>query len=129
MAGTSPAMTERLAGLSRRNFWIVDLLQRRKHAVCMSGGWVYMMTNSPNGTLYTGVTSNLSRRVWEHREGLIEGFTRRYGLKRLVYTERYEDIRDAIQREKNVKHWPRRWKVRLILDHNPEWEDLYDTLA
>ena len=95
----------------------------------MSGGWVYMMTNSPNGTLYTGVTRNLSRRGWEHREGLIEGFTRRYGLKRLVYTERYEDIRDAIQREKNVKHWPRRWKVRLILDHNPEWEDLYDTLA
>jgi putative endonuclease len=63
----------------------------------MRGGWLYMMTNQPNGTLYTSVTSNISRRAWEHREGLIDGFTKRYGLKQLVYMERYEDIRDAIQ--------------------------------
>jgi putative endonuclease len=95
----------------------------------MRGGWLYMMTNRPNGTLYTGVTSNISRRAWEHREGLIEGFTKRYGLKRLIYMERYEDIRDAIQREKTIKHYPRAWKVRLILEMNPEWNDLYDTLG
>ncbi|MEA2858247.1 MAG: putative endonuclease [Methylobacteriaceae bacterium] len=72
----------------------------------MRGGWLYMMTNRPNGTLYTGVTSNISRRAWEHREGLVDGFTKRYGLKRLVYMERYEDIRDAIQREKNDQALP-----------------------
>jgi putative endonuclease len=95
----------------------------------MQGGWVYIMTNRPNGTLYVGVTSDLARRVWEHREGAIEGFTKRYSLKRLVYVERHEDIRLAIQRESNMKHWPRTWKVRLILAENPSWDDLYDQLA
>jgi putative endonuclease len=95
----------------------------------MHGGWVYIMTNRPNGTLYVGVTSHLARRVWEHREGVAEGFTKRYGLKRLVYAESHDDIVTAIQREKNIKHWPRAWKVRLILDTNPEWTDLYDRLA
>jgi putative endonuclease len=99
------------------------------HPPGMRGGWVYIMTNRPNGTLYTGVTSDLSRRVFEHREGLLDGFTKRYGLKRLVYCERYDDIRDAIQREKNIKHWPPAWKVRLILGMNPEWRDLYGELA
>jgi putative endonuclease len=94
----------------------------------MKPGWVYFLSNRPNGTLYVGVTANLSRRVWEHREGLIRGFTKRYGLTRLVYYEPYDDIRLAIQRERNIKHWPRSWKVRLILDLNPEWADLYDTL-
>jgi putative endonuclease len=87
------------------------------------------MTNQPNGTLYVGVTSDLARRAWEHREGVLEGFTKRYGLKRLVYVERYDDIRLAIQREKLMKHWPRAWKVRLILAENPAWDDLYDRLA
>ncbi len=73
------------------------------------------MTNRPNGTLYTGVTSDIARRAWEHREGLVKGFTRRYGLKRLVYMEFYEDIRDAIQREKTMKHYSRAWKVALDL--------------
>ena len=87
------------------------------------------MTNRPNGTLYIGVTSDLARRVWEHREGIVEGFTKRYGLKRLVYAERHDDIRLAIQREKNLKHWPRAWKVRLVLAENPNWDDLYSQLA
>lgn len=95
----------------------------------MQGGWAYIVTNRPNGTLYVGVTSNLARRAWEHREGVAEGFTKRYGLKRLVYVERYEDILSAIQREKNLKHWSRTWKVRLILAQNPAWDDLYDQLA
>jgi len=98
-------------------------------AASMRGGWIYIMTNRPNGTLYTGVTSDISRRVYEQREGLIKGFTKRYGLNRLGYTERYEDIRQAIQRESNMKHWSRAWKVRLILDANPDWRDLYDDLA
>jgi putative endonuclease len=94
----------------------------------MHGGWVYILTNRPNGTLYIGVTSNLIQRIWQHREGVVPGFTKRYGLKRLVYFEAYDDIQTAIQREKNMKHWPRTWKVRLILTSNPEWRDLYETL-
>ncbi len=95
----------------------------------MQGGWVYVMTNLPNGTLYVGVTSDLARRVWEYRQGVADGFTKRYGLKRLVFVERHEDIRAAIQREKNIKHWSRAWKVRLILAANPDWSDLYDQIA
>lgn len=95
----------------------------------MPGGWVYIMTNRPNGTLYVGVTSDIAKRAWEHREGVAEGFTRKYGLKRLVYAEPFVDITDAIQREKTIKHWPRAWRVNLILERNPDWDDLYDSLV
>lgn len=95
----------------------------------MTTGWVYIVTNRPNGTLYVGVTSDIRRRAWEHREGVIEGFTKRHGLKRLVYFEPFDRIVDAIQREKNLKHWPRAWKVALILKTNPNWTDLFETLA
>jgi putative endonuclease len=95
----------------------------------MQGGWVYIMTNRPDGTLYIGVTSDLARRVWEYRNDLLEGFTKRYGLKRLVYCERHEDIRSAILREKTLKTWRRAGKVRLIVANNPNWDDLYDRLA
>jgi putative endonuclease len=78
----------------------------------MKGGWAYFMTNRRNGVLYVGVTGNLPRRAYEHREGLVDGFTKHHGLTRLVYSERYDDIRSAIQREKTIKHWPRAWKVR-----------------
>ena len=71
----------------------------------MRGGWVYILTNQPNGTLYVGVTSNLVQRIWQHREGVVAGFTKQYGLKCLVYFEAFDDIRLAIQREKNMKHW------------------------
>ena len=94
----------------------------------MKGGWVYIMTNRPNGTLYLGVTSDLPRRAFEHREGLVEGFTKRYGLKLLVFAERHEEIGAAIQREKTMKHCPRAWKIRLILAHNPNWKDLYEQI-
>jgi putative endonuclease len=86
------------------------------------------MTNRPNGTLYVGVTTDLARRVWEHREGHVAGFTRTYGLKRLVYFEEHETVLGAIQREKNMKHWSRAWKVQLILQGNPGWADLYGTI-
>ena len=95
----------------------------------MSGGWVYIMTNRPNGTLYVGCTTDLARRVWEHREGVAEGFTKRYGLKRLVYAEWHDNILVAKQRELNIKHWSRAWKVRLILKNNLSWDDLYDSIA
>jgi putative endonuclease len=83
----------------------------------------------PNGILYIGVTNDVARRAWEHREGLVDGFTKRYGLKLLVYAERYDDIRDAIQREKTMKRWARAWKVRLIHTENPNWDDLYERVA
>jgi putative endonuclease len=92
------------------------------------GGWVYIMINRPDGTLYTGATSDLRRRAFEHRSGAIAGFTKRYSLKRLVYCEFHEGIEAAIQREKAVKHWTRARKVRLILAANPTWRDLYDEL-
>jgi len=90
----------------------------------MAGGWIYFMTNRRDGTLYVGVTSKLPKRAYEHREGLVDGFTKQHGLKRLVYYEHHDDIRTAIQREKTIKHWPRAWKVRLIHAMNPNWDDL-----
>ena len=78
----------------------------------MAGGWVYIMTNRPNGTLYVGVTSDLAHRIFEHRTGVADGFTRRYGLRRLVYVERHAGILAAIQREKNINDWRGAGKVR-----------------
>jgi putative endonuclease len=100
------------------------------HDNCMTnGGYVYILTNRPNGVLYVGVTNDLVRRVFEHRSGFIDGFTRRHGLKCLVYFERFDGIQAAIQREHNIKHWPRAWKIRKIMTHNPDWHDLYETLV
>ncbi len=79
----------------------------------MRGGWVYILTNKQNGVLYTRVARDLARRVWQHREGLGSVFARRYGLNRLVWCEHHDTIVGAIQRERNLKHWPRAWKVRL----------------
>ena len=90
--------------------------------------FVYIMTNKPHGTLYIGVTNNLIRRVYEHREVLLEGFTKKYHLKRLVYYEGTDNILSAIQREKNLKHWVRGWKISLIEKMNPEWRDLYEDI-
>ena len=94
----------------------------------MRGGFVYILTNRRNGVLYVGVTNDLVRRIFEHREGVVEGFSKTHGLKLLVYHEQYDDIRLAIQREKTMKHWSRAWKVRLINEFNREWHDLYPTL-
>ena len=94
----------------------------------MKGGWVYIVTNRPNGTLYVGVTTDIRRRISEHKAGLVDGFTRRYGLHRLVYVEEHPTILEAIQREKNIKRWVRAWKGRLIGRDNPEWADLIDGL-
>jgi putative endonuclease len=91
--------------------------------------YVYMMSNKRYGTLYVGVTGDLPRRVWEHREGRLPGFTKRYGLTMLVYCEAHDSISAAIQREHNIKHWPRRWKTELVDAMNPEWRDLYGDLV
>jgi putative endonuclease len=90
--------------------------------------WVYMMTNRRNGTLYIGVTTDLARRAVQHRAGQIEGFTKRYGLKMLVYAEPHPSLPEAIWREKALKAWQRDWKLRLIESQNPEWADLFETL-
>jgi putative endonuclease len=99
------------------------------HHAPMAGGYVYILASKPNGVLYVGVTSDLIRRIYEHRNGLIDGFTKKYSVKRLVYFERYDTIEAAIQREHNMKHWPRKWKVRLILVGNSEWNDFYDSIV
>ncbi len=90
----------------------------------MKHGYVYILTNEPHGTLYIGVTSDLLRRMVEHKQGLIGGFTKKYGLKHLVYFETYPAIQDAIAREKQLKNWHRDWKINHINTHNPEWLDL-----
>ncbi len=94
----------------------------------MTGGWIYIMTNRPNGTLYVGVTNDIVRRAYEHRTHIGSQFTARYGLVRLVYFEWHDEIPAAIQRETNIKGWPRAWKTRLIGRMNPGWRDLYDDL-
>ncbi|PKP68061.1 MAG: excinuclease ABC subunit C [Alphaproteobacteria bacterium HGW-Alphaproteobacteria-5] len=94
----------------------------------MKGGWVYIVTNKRDGTLYVGVTSDIRRRASEHHAGTYPGFSKHYGLKRLVFMERHEEIESAIARETRIKKWPRAWKVRLIHEFNPDWDDLYETL-
>ena len=89
---------------------------------------VYILASRMNGTLYIGVTSDLVRRVWEHKNDLVEGFTQRYGVHRLVWYELHETMEVAILQEKRLKEWCRAWKLRLIQRINPEWEDLYDRL-
>ncbi|WP_340647470.1 GIY-YIG nuclease family protein [Phenylobacterium sp.] len=90
---------------------------------------VYIMTDGMRGTLYTGVTNKLTRRIYEHREGIYPGFTKTYGLKRLVWYEPFELMTNAIQREKSLKRWPRDWKINLIERENPHWDDLHAGLA
>jgi putative endonuclease len=90
--------------------------------------YVYSLASKPNGTLYIGVTNSIARRVWQHKQGLVEGFTKKYGVDRLVYCEAFARPQDAIQREKRLKKWNRAWKIQLIESTNPEWKDLYETV-
>ena len=94
----------------------------------MKNYYVYMLTNKPRGTLYIGVTNNLARRVYEHKNELFPGFTKKYGLKMLVYVQQYEDIEAAISLEKRLKGWHRQWKINLIEQQNPGWFDLSEKL-
>jgi len=90
---------------------------------------VYILTNKKNGTLYTGVSSNLIKRVFEHKEGVVNGFSKRYGCKTLVFYEVSDSIISAIEREKQIKGWLRSKKIELIESMNPEWSDLYDSIC
>ena len=90
---------------------------------------VYILASRRNGTLYVGVTSDIARRAWEHRSDAVDGFTRRYGVHQLVFTEFHGTIAAAILREKQIKKWRRVWKIELIQEQNPCWRDLYDDIA
>jgi len=89
---------------------------------------VYILASKRNGTLYIGVTSNLMKRIWEHKESVVDGFTKTHAVKMLVYYERHEDVKSTIHREKRLKEWKRSWKVALIEKNNPQWKDLYKEL-
>ncbi len=91
--------------------------------------YVYILASKKSGTLYIGVTNDLIRRVWEHKNGAVAGFTKTYAVHDLVHFEEFLDVRDALQREKNLKHWNRAWKVDLIQTGNPDWSDLYASIA
>ena len=90
--------------------------------------YVYILASKRNGTLYIGVTSDLIKRIWEHKESLAEGFTKKYNVKKLVYYEQHESADSAIHREKRLKEWKRQWKLELIEKFNPMWNDLYDSI-
>ncbi|MGD1040825.1 MAG: GIY-YIG nuclease family protein [Dehalococcoidales bacterium] len=90
--------------------------------------YVYILASKPYGTLYTGVSSNIPSRTWQHKNDLVEGFTKRYHVHRLVWYEQTKSIESAINKEKQIKKWRRRWKLDLIEKMNPDWKDLYDEI-
>ena len=94
-----------------------------------SAHYVYILASRPYGTLYVGVTNDLVRRAWEHRNGVVEGFTKEHEVHRLVWYEVHEDVYEAITREKRIKKWNRDWKVNLIQSKNPNWDDLFDAIC
>ena len=91
--------------------------------------YVYILASKRNGTLYTGVTSDLIQRVWQHKHHMVEGFTKKYRVKKLVYYEVHDNAESAITREKRIKKWRRKWKLRLIEEKNPQWTDLYNEIV
>ncbi len=95
----------------------------------MDNSYVYILASKRNGTLYTGVTTDLIKRVWEHKQGCIDGFTKKYNVKHLVWYELHENIENAIKREKALKEWKREWKLRIIEELNPDWHDLYNSIC
>lgn len=90
--------------------------------------FVYILASRPRGTLYVGMTNDVRRRVWEHREGAVDGFTKEYGIKMLVYFEEHESLDSALVQERRIKRWRRAWKIDLIRSRNPDWRDLFDGL-
>ena len=97
--------------------------------MCMKQYFVYILANKKNGTLYIGVTNDLIRRVYEHKKGILPGFTKKYNIKILVYYEIHDCIYEAIKREKAMKKWLRKWKIQLIEKENPEWKDLFNEIT
>jgi putative endonuclease len=110
-------------------FWTVLAGGTQLSSVFMDGQpAVYILASKRNGTLYIGVTSDLRKRIWEHREGIVEGFTKKYAVHMLVYYELFTDMYSAITREKRLKKWRRAWKIRLIEEMNPRWDDLWQQI-
>jgi putative endonuclease len=109
--------------VSRRSHFVIAGLDPAIHTAPMQGAWLYILASKPRGTLYVGVTNSIAKRLSEHQKGLTE-FTKRYDVKSLVYFERHATMPLAIQREKNIKHWSRAWKLTLIDGFNPQWRDL-----
>ena len=109
--------------MNELSFW-----RKPESTIRLKHYYVYILTSKRNGTLYIGVTNDLVRRVYEHKHDLVKGFTKRYGVHMLVYYEKTESAEAAIQREKRLKFWKRKWKIRLIEEKNPEWNDLYDEI-
>ena len=105
----------------------MERVEEKESAV--KNGYIYILTNQKNGTLYIGVTSDLVKRIWQHKNKFVDSFSKKYTLDKLVYYETFNDIESAIQREKKLKNWHRQWKINLINENNPEWIDLYDTIA
>ncbi len=95
----------------------------------MDNSYVYILASKRNGTLYIGITTDLVKRIWEHKQGCIDGFTKKYNVKHLVWYEQHESIESAIKREKALKEWQRKWKLRIIEELNPKWQDLYDSIC
>ena len=91
--------------------------------------YVYLLTKERNSTFYTGLTSNLPKRIWEHKNEVADGFTKRHGIKQLVYYEVFDDYENAARREKRLKRWPRQWKMKIIEEMNPNWNDLYEDIC
>ena len=109
--------------------WVWRGWWERFYIDVMGSGYVYILASDKNGTLYVGVTSDLVKRIWEHKNDFVEGFTKRYGVHALVWYEEHQSIGDAIQREKNIKRWLREWKLDLIEEFNPTWRDLYEDIV
>jgi putative endonuclease len=117
--------------IARTHFFssLPDLIRQSMLTVGMKSFWVYILASRPRGTLYVGMTNDLIRRVYQHREGVVGGFTQQYRVKSLVYYEQHATAFAAIQREKNIKHWPRQWKIDLIRSLNPDWRNLWDDIV
>jgi putative endonuclease len=119
----------KLGRTGRHTAVVMDTRDKPGYDAREMGCFVYIVASGKHGTLYIGVTSDLPRRIWEHRESEVDGFTKKYGVNRLVYFESHDDPRSAIQREKSLKKWPRDWKINLIERENPDWVDLFPTLS
>lgn len=91
--------------------------------------YVYILAKARNSTFYVGMTSDLPRRIWEHKNNVADGFTKKYGIKNLVYYEVFNDAEQAIKREKRLKKWDRAWKMKVIEEQNPDWQDLYENIC
>ena len=94
----------------------------------MKSYWMYILASGKHGTLYIGVTNDIIRRIYEHNNNLFKGFATKYNVNKLVYSEEFDSVNDAIYREKCIKKWNREWKLSLIEEHNPEWQDLYENV-